>query len=56
LKKQSQFADGQIGVNSYMKGDYRKITLCVARKNKPKQSQTNPNLLHFLELVLIRVD
>jgi hypothetical protein len=28
LKKQSQFAAGQIGVKSYLKGDYDKIPLC----------------------------
>jgi hypothetical protein len=35
LKKQSQFAAGQIGATSYMKGDYGKIPLCGVRKNKP---------------------
>jgi len=40
LKKQSQFAGGQIGVRSYLKGDYDNITACGARKNKAKQSQS----------------
>jgi hypothetical protein len=39
LKKQSQFAFGQIGVSSYLKGYYDKIPLCGTRKNKAKQSQ-----------------
>jgi len=39
LKKQSQFADGQIGVNSYIKGLYGKILICGAAKNKAKQTQ-----------------
>jgi hypothetical protein len=34
LKKQSQFAGGQIGVKSYLKGDYGKISLIGARENK----------------------
>ena len=34
LKKQSQFAGGQIGVNSYLKGDYGKITASEVRENK----------------------
>jgi len=39
LKKQSQFAAGQIGAYSYMKGTYGNKPACGARKNKPKQSQ-----------------
>jgi len=39
LKKQSQFLNGQIGASSYAKGDYDKISLCGAQKNKAKQSQ-----------------
>jgi hypothetical protein len=39
LKKQSQFAGGQIGVSSYTKGDYEEIATAWARKNKAKQSQ-----------------
>ena len=39
LKKQSQFADGQISVKSYVKGDYGKFPLCGSRKNKANQSQ-----------------
>jgi len=39
LKKQSQFVPGQNGATSYEKGDYDKIPLCVAKENKPKQSQ-----------------
>jgi hypothetical protein len=39
LKKQSQFADGQIGVNTYIKGLYGKILICGAAKNKAKQTQ-----------------
>jgi hypothetical protein len=39
LKKQSQFEPGMIGVTSYLKGDYDKIPLCGAQKNKAKQSQ-----------------
>jgi len=39
LKKQSQFADGQNGVNSFQKGDYGDNPPCGARKNKAKQSQ-----------------
>jgi hypothetical protein len=35
LKKQSQFAGGQVGVKSYMKGYYDKITLIGSQKNKP---------------------
>jgi hypothetical protein len=34
LKKQSQFADGQIGVYSYLKGDYEEIHILKATKNK----------------------
>ena len=39
LKKQSQFAGGQIGVNSYLKGKYGNMAVCGTRKTKPKQSQ-----------------
>jgi len=39
LKKQSQFAAGQIGAYSYMKGTYGNKPACGARKNKPNQSQ-----------------
>jgi hypothetical protein len=39
LKKQSQFAAGQIGAYSYMKGTYGNKSACGARKNKAKQSQ-----------------
>ena len=39
LKKQSQFASGQIGVKSYLKGVYGNIAAWEARKNKAKQSQ-----------------
>ena len=39
LKKQSQFSVAHINVNSLEKGDYDKIPLCVAKENKPKQSQ-----------------
>jgi len=33
-KKQSQFSEGKIGVNLYMKGAYDKISLCGAQENK----------------------
>jgi hypothetical protein len=39
LKKQSQFAGGQIGVNPYLKGEYDKNRPVGQDKNKPKQSQ-----------------
>jgi hypothetical protein len=39
LKKQSQFAAGQIGVKSYMKGNYGNMPACGLRKTKPIQSQ-----------------
>jgi hypothetical protein len=39
LKKQSQFIEGQIGVNSSMKGVYGKILPCGALKNKANQNQ-----------------
>jgi len=39
LKKQSQFENWQIGVNSYKKGIYDNIIASSARNNKPKQSQ-----------------
>jgi hypothetical protein len=38
LKKQSQFTNEQISVNSYKKGDYGKNPLCRARKNKANLS------------------
>jgi hypothetical protein len=34
LKKQTQFFEGKIGVNYYLKGDYDNIPPCGARKNK----------------------
>jgi hypothetical protein len=34
LKKQSQFASEQIGVNSYLKGNYGNMSACGRRKNK----------------------
>jgi hypothetical protein len=40
LKKQSQFVPGLNGATSYMKGDYDKIPLRGARKNKANQSQS----------------
>jgi len=40
LKKQSQFAGGQIDVNSYMKGEYEEIAAFWARKNK---ANSKPN-------------
>ena len=42
LKKQSQFAGGQIGVNPYLKGDYGNTLPFGAQKNKAKQ--TRPEL------------
>jgi len=42
LKKQSQFADGYININSYKKGNYNNTPAFGARKNKAKQSQTKP--------------
>jgi hypothetical protein len=41
LKKQSQFAGGQIGVSPYLKGDYDKNRSVGQDKNKPNQSQLN---------------
>jgi hypothetical protein len=38
LKKQSQFAAGQIGVKSYMKGYYGNKPACGAEKNKANQA------------------
>jgi hypothetical protein len=38
LKKQSQFLPGQIGVSSYLKGNYGNITPRGARKNKANQA------------------
>ena len=35
LKKQSQLQNGQIGVKSYVEGDYGITPLCGAQKNKP---------------------
>jgi len=40
LKKQSQFAGGRNGVNSFLKGNYGNISILGARKNKAKQSQS----------------
>jgi len=34
LKKQSQFSGGQIGANSYLKGNYGNKPACRAQKNK----------------------
>jgi hypothetical protein len=39
LKKQTQFAGGTIGVSSYMKGYYGRITLIGAHKNKANLSR-----------------
>jgi hypothetical protein len=39
LKKQSQFAGGVYGTNSYMKGTYGNKPPCRAEKNKANQSQ-----------------
>jgi hypothetical protein len=39
LKKQSQFADEQINVTSYLKGSYGIFPLGGAQKTKPIQSQ-----------------
>jgi len=39
LKKQSQFAGGQIGVSPYLKADYDIIPGVGDEKNKAKQSQ-----------------
>jgi hypothetical protein len=39
LKKQSQFSGKQIGVSSYLEGDYGKITACGLRKNKANLSR-----------------
>jgi len=39
LKKQSQFTKGNLGINPLVKGDYGKIPLCGAQKNKANQSQ-----------------
>ena len=39
LKKQSQFASTQIGVRSFMKGDYENKAAGGDEKNKAKQSQ-----------------
>jgi hypothetical protein len=39
LKKQSQFFEGQINLNSYLEGTYDNVMVCEARKNKAKQSQ-----------------
>jgi len=40
LKKQSQFASEQIGVNIYSKGNYDNKPACGHGKNKAKQSQS----------------
>ncbi|MHC4436097.1 MAG: hypothetical protein ACYS3S_01970 [Planctomycetota bacterium] len=34
MKKQTQFDDEQIGVKSYLKGNYDKNPACGAQKNK----------------------
>jgi hypothetical protein len=39
LKRQSQFAPGQIGAKSFVKGNYENRPRRALRKNKPKQSQ-----------------
>ena len=39
LKKQSQFLPGQIGVTSFVKGDYGNKPACGAEENKANQSQ-----------------
>jgi hypothetical protein len=39
LKKQSQFAGGQISVNSYMKEDYEIFSGLTTPKNKANQTQ-----------------
>ena len=39
LKKQSQFAPGEIGAKSFMKGDYEDIPACGVEENKANQSQ-----------------
>jgi len=39
LKKQSQFADEQINVTSYLKGSYGIFPLGGVQKTKPIQSQ-----------------
>jgi hypothetical protein len=45
LKKQSQFAGGQIGVSSYLKGKYGNKSACATRKNKPNSKPIfNPKL------------
>ena len=55
LKKQSQFAGSQIGVNSYMKGKYGKIGICGARKTKPIKA--NFMILQVLQgLILLFLD
>jgi len=41
------------GLSIYFKGNYEEYHALEAAKNKPN---SNPNLLNFLELVLIRVD
>jgi len=43
LKKQSQFAGGQIGVKSYLKGNYGNKPVLRRQKTKPIQSQTKRN-------------
>jgi hypothetical protein len=40
LKKQSQFAGGQIGVKSFLKGTYEKFIALRRRKNKANQTQS----------------
>jgi len=43
LKKQSQFAAGQIGTNSYLKGDYDNMPACGPRKNKANSKTIKDN-------------
>jgi len=43
LKKQSQFAKGQISVNIYLKGNYDNIPACRHGKNKPNSKPNKAN-------------
>jgi len=43
LKKQSQFAAGQIGSNSYLKGGYDNMPACGLRKNKSNSKPIKDN-------------
>jgi hypothetical protein len=45
LKKQSQFAEGQVNVNSFCTRDYGDTAVLRLRANKPRQSQFRPGLL-----------